>query len=907
MFKSLGNLSAIISDLCVVRRSTKKRAVTRKNFFAAIEDLEFRQLMSAANTSSDDAFTPRIINGTPVTTGFDAVAQLSFTQTGSATPLKMTGTFITADWVLTSASASKGLTEAGGTGTVTVDGTTYAVDDIVPYSKYAVGAGDFTQDIALWHIAPTVLQTLPSITPIDISRTPAAAKATVTLVGYGLTGTPTTGATGTYGVLNSGTTSIDRVTPSQLTWKLTGTESTSAAGDTGGPVLVQNSTTHLYTIVGVDSTHSTTTSKKNDSAFNTRVDVYAGWIDNITSTAHPTSTVVDDYIDTLDVNGGATNTTFTLTNKVTTLSVTGKIGTFGDIDAFKFVTPSDGVATFDLQNTSPSSILFDPTLNVYDSTGALISTVTSSGTTLSQNDDTSRTNLNSHLVLTLPAGTYYVTAAAYADAELGSYHLTMKEKYSTSSTPTGPVSPTDVTAVGQITYTPVTGAAIYSTGTLVGDQWVMTSASASKGLTTGTGTFIIGGVTYTADEIHVYPKYNAASSGDYRQDIALWHLTAAVNSSIVPLAISTTPAAAGSTVTLAGFGSTAVGSSGLVLGALQTENRKVDRISPAQLVWKLNTSLELTTAAGDTGGAVLQSVGGVYQVVGIASTNVTTASKVGDTALNTRADVYIGWIDDVLSRTHAVLSTSDDNANQPDVISGVNKTSTLTVLKPTVQVTGNLENYGDVDVFKVVVAANGVVDLAVASLSPGTVLLDTNLTLIAADGTTVLATATDINPTADLGSEINTYLTAGTYYVAVSGYANEAVGSYRLTLTANYDTGADTALTAKSLTPNSIGTVAAADYINTPTDVDFFKFVANKTGKFEFDFTNTNPSALDPVIEVFAADGTTSLGSNDNLSSTNHDARVTLTTITSGTTYYVKLSSAGESTGLGQLTVKKVL
>ena len=184
--------------------------------------------------------------------------------------------------------------------------------------------------------------------------------------------------------------------------------------------------------------------------------------------------------------------------------------------------------------------------------------------------------------------------------------------------------------MGQLTFTPTAGTSVFSTGVLISDRWVLTTATASNGLTEagGTATVILGGITYIVDDIVTYSKYNAASGTDYKQDIALWHLTTAVPGSITPLAVSATPVAAASTVNLAGFGGTSATGGVTTYGARQTGTNKVDRVSAGQYSWKIDAALEMSNAAGDTGGVLLKNVNGVFQVVGLASVSGTTNKEI---------------------------------------------------------------------------------------------------------------------------------------------------------------------------------------------------------------------------------------------------------------------------------------
>ena len=478
-------------------------------------------------------------------------------------------------------------------------------------------------------------------------------------------------------------------------------------------------------------------------------------------------------------------------------------------------------------------------------------------------------------------------------------------------------------AVGLATFTPTTGAVIQSSGTLITgtvaqpNQWVLTTASASKGLTTagGTATIVLGGNTYTVDAITIYPKYIAGSI-DYRQDIAIWHLSTAVTG-VTPLAVSLTPLAASSTATLVGFGGVGTGTTGSdgTVGTKQTGTTKIERVSASQLIWKVDgTSLtDASFAPNDIGAPVLKLVGSTYQVYGLGTHHSTLTGKKGDMSYSTRTDFYAGWIDNVMGRAHPTNTATDDYINTADIVGTTNRKFTLTTSAPSASVTGKFHDYGDIDVFKVVTAANGYISFSLINGSPSSSLLDVKLELLGSNGTTVLLTSDDKAST-NLNSEFATYLDAGSYYVRVSTYANSQKGTYTLTVKANYDTVADLMAGAKALTPSSIGSIASDVYINTTSDVDWFKFKANKSGKFQFDFTHSNPANFDPVIDVYTSAGVL-LAHNDDIGGTGPnvlDARVVVNGIVSGQTYFIKLSgyvsmiSGLGSVGFGKLAGKKI-
>lgn len=463
------------------------------------------------------------------------------------------------------------------------------------------------------------------------------------------------------------------------------------------------------------------------------------------------------------------------------------------------------------------------------------------------------------------------------------------------------------TAVGQLTYTPTVGTVAKSTGTLIAPQWVLTSASASKGLNLsgGTASVILGGVTYTVDSIVTYPKYNA-SSIDFKQDIALWHLSTAVPGTITPQQISYTKPTVGNTMTIVGFGLTGTGTTGAggTYGTKQTATSKVQAVTPSLLTYKLDNNSEGITATGDVGGPLMFTQGGVMKIFGIVSGHSTTTSKIGTTAYNTRVDLYGGWIDDTLSQAHPEVTTVDDYVNTADTVGSTNRLFNLSTTTTSFTVKGKLAQYGDIDVFKVITAADGFATLTLSNTLASSQLLDTKLEILASNGTTVLFTSDD-NSATDLTSKLNVSLAAGTYFVRVSTYGNYGKGDYQLVMTDVMDNVGDTTITAKTLTGTKQNVFASPIVINSTTDVDYFKITLTKNGDYQFDCTYTRGGTFDPVVTVYNSLGV-QIDTNDDFVTGGKDSRVKITSLTAGTVLYVKISGASSTTGNGNMTIRKL-
>jgi len=217
--------------------------------------------------AAQDAFTPRIINGTP-TAEFDSVGIIGTKQLGQFG----TGTLISPKHVLTAAHAAK-LVLNPTDGTFEVNGKQYTTSQIYIYPDY----NSHTQkdDIAILELS----QPVEGVTPSAIFRDTPQVGDLLTLVGFGAGGNGTTGQDGTFGVKMVGTTPIDTVTDTLITWRFdNNNESDTAYGDSGGPafLLVDGE----YLVAGVTSGGSDPNSMIGDVSFDTRVDAFAPWIDS---------------------------------------------------------------------------------------------------------------------------------------------------------------------------------------------------------------------------------------------------------------------------------------------------------------------------------------------------------------------------------------------------------------------------------------------------------------------------------------------------------------------------------------------------------------------------------------------------------------------------------------------------
>lgn len=247
----------------------------------SFEALEPRQMLSATHSSKNGLFSasvirleaPRILNGTP-TSDFSSVVLL-----GDASQNYGSGTLIAPQWVLTAAHCSQGLGDTDGR--VTIGGVTYTTERIVVHARYNPSRfnSDRAFDIALWKLSEPV----PGIDPSPIYRDKPEVGQLLTLVGYGRGGTirgETDNPGDEFGVKRVGTTPLERVTSTRIRWVFNSpTESNTAHGDSGGPAFIKVGS--VYYVAGVTSGGTRYDAGRGDRAFDTRVDVFQNWIDNV--------------------------------------------------------------------------------------------------------------------------------------------------------------------------------------------------------------------------------------------------------------------------------------------------------------------------------------------------------------------------------------------------------------------------------------------------------------------------------------------------------------------------------------------------------------------------------------------------------------------------------------------------
>ncbi len=360
-----------------------------------IECLERRSLLAATFDPSD----PFIINGTP-TALYPSVGIV-----GDAGGGYGSGTLIGSRFVLTAAHCAVGLGPTDGR--FTLGNTTYATSRVFVHPNYsrALLGTDRANDIAIFELNRPVV----GVTPIAILRTAPTVGQLLTLVGFGGGGSGTSGTTGDFGTKRVGTVRIDEVSPTLISWFFDiASESNTAPGDSGGPALVTVGGRNF--VAGVTSGGTIRDAGFGDHSFDTRVDPYAAWIDQILRIA-PVTVSIDDHINTAN----RLATTLTL-NGLGAAVGSGLLEVAGDRDVFQVVVPRTGTLVVTQTAAQLGTGGLDTVLRIIDGRGQQVA----------QNDDAPNgSSTNSAIAIDVTAGTYFLSAGSYLEQGTGEYSLTV--------------------------------------------------------------------------------------------------------------------------------------------------------------------------------------------------------------------------------------------------------------------------------------------------------------------------------------------------------------------------------------------------------------------------------------------------------------------------------------------------
>ncbi len=213
--------------------------------------------------------------------------------------------------------------------------------------------------------------------------------------------------------------------------------------------------------------------------------------------------------------------------------------------------------------------------------------------------------------------------------------------------------------------------------------------------------------------------------------------------------------------------------------------------------------------------------------------------------------------------------------------------------------TGTVNPAGDVDTWFVDLTAGQLFSVDVDAAQVGSIL-DPTLSLIAPDGKTLLAFNDDFD---GFDSRISFRVpTSGRYYVVIRAFG--ATGGPGRTYAINFGTVIctatgterepnDTPGTASPVAIGGDGTGAICPGDQSPVgDVDYWAFTAQAGTTIELDIDAEQLGLpVDPIIALYASDGTTRLASNDDADGS--DSRLQFSIITTGTYFATVAASVG--------------
>lgn len=200
-------------------------------------------------------------------------------------------------------------------------------------------------------------------------------------------------------------------------------------------------------------------------------------------------------------------------------------------------------------------------------------------------------------------------------------------------------------------------------GTLIAPDWVLLSAH--ELVAASSGTFTIGGTSYTSSQLFIDPGWTGNALGGY--DFGLVHLSTSV-SGIVPATLYTGSSEFGQTATYVGFGFTGTGLTGWQ--TLDNQKRAFQNIldgdfgSPSILlgsdfdnphttannIWGDATPLTLEgcVAPGDSGGGMFLTIDSQTYLAGVISFVATTSGNANSIYDNLsgagRVSAFVPWI-----------------------------------------------------------------------------------------------------------------------------------------------------------------------------------------------------------------------------------------------------------------------
>ncbi|MCB4779008.1 MAG: pre-peptidase C-terminal domain-containing protein, partial [Sulfurovum sp.] len=214
-----------------------------------------------------------------------------------------------------------------------------------------------------------------------------------------------------------------------------------------------------------------------------------------------------------------------------------------------------------------------------------------------------------------------------------------------------------------------------------------------------------------------------------------------------------------------------------------------------------------------------------------------------------------------------------------------NSKNTATPIDLNGTTSGNIEAFGDIDYFKIVIPRGSVGRLTVYTTGSG----DTKGELLDANGTQLVS---DDNGGTENNFRISQIVTAGTYYIKVKYYFASETGSYLLVtgFTPQAEVSSDHGDSRDTATPIDLNSTTSGS-IDRAGDNDWFKIVIPTTGTLTVYTTGSG----DTAGYLYDTNGT-QLVYNDDVNGTNKNFRISQI-VTAGT-YYVRVKNfSGQAAG----------
>jgi V8-like Glu-specific endopeptidase len=452
------------------------------------------------------------------------------------------------------------------------------------------------------------------------------------------------------------------------------------------------------------------------------------------------------------------------------------------------------------------------------------------------------------------------------------------------------------------------------TGTLISPTHVLTAAHCTSGVGDRQGTFEVNGQTYRTVKITNHPQYND-NRFDAGYDLAIMELDRAVQG-VAPSQILRQSPQVGQLLTLVGFGEsgTSTGGSNNDFGNKHAGTTPIDEVTDQHVAWNFDSHNESNTAPGDSGGPAFVQIGGEYFVAGVTSGGTGDPHRLGDYSFDTRVDVFANWIDSVVGTPDPAPNpdpapdpdpnpdpdpTPDpdpDPTPNPDPDPGVDDH----VDQPGAGATpivldgdglgnggGTLEVAGDRDVFQFTVDEGGTATITAFGVDD----VDTYLRIYDADGNLV---AENDDFGGSLDSQTTVALAPGTYFASVGSYADSEAGQYGVDIQFEADVPADDPFgDATEVALNNRGRARVNDRIASSAQSHVYSVTVQNDGSLII-VARGRSGNLDTVLTVYDIDGN-EVAQNDDWRGT--DSRVRLRNVSAGDTYYVEVTSFGDTTG----------